>query len=231
MLLAFTASSANATTVYTLMGDLLSDMGQDSTNSTVTHAQRLRLLTRGQNAVATIIGGIETQTKIALDSAKSDYALGSYWGIEAVMYKTDADYIYLRRVLPEDLGTKKFSAFAQPADKVEGQSEAATTLERYAIFKDTLLVYPALPNMAGDTLYIKGFTAPASLDSLNQTTQMKFWTDDFVVEAAVFFWNKRDLSLADELAWWTSFAQRIIAAQSLYVRKVSAVQQTGVATP
>lgn len=213
------------------MGDLLSDMGQDSTNSTVTHAQRLRLLTRGQNAVATIIGGVETQTKIPLRDTCADYSLGSYWGIDAVMYKTDADYIYLQRVLPEDLGTKKFSAFTPQTSKPEGETDAATTLERYAIFKDTLMIYPALSNMDGDTLFIKGFTAPASLDSLNQTTQMKFWTDDFVVEAAVFFWNKRDLSLADELSWWTSFAQRIIAAQSLYVRKVSAVQQTGVAAP
>lgn len=226
LLLAFCAG-AKATTVATLMDDLLSDLGQDSSNSQYTHAQRMRFLNRGQNAVATIIGGVEYTQRIPLVDSSADYALASgFWGIEAVLYRRSIDYLKLSYELPRNFGTAKFSSLVLRDSIKEGKTEQATVVEQYSIFNDTLMIYPASVPLTGDTLLAKIFVAPASLDSLSQTTQMKFWTDDFVVEAAVFFANKRDLSLADELSWWTSFANRILAAQSLYARPT----KQGVAT-
>lgn len=218
-LLALTVSSANATTVATLMNDLLSDLGQDSSNSQYTHAQRMRFLNRGQNSVAMIIGGIEQTQRIALVDSSADYALASgYWGIEAILYRRDIDYLKLSYELPRNFGTAKFSSLVMRDSIKEGKTDQATTVEQYAIFNDTLMIYPASVALTGDTLLAKIFVAPASLDSLSQTTQMKFWTDDFVVEAAAFFANKRDLTLADELSWWASFTTRVLNAQSLYAR-------------
>lgn len=217
-----------ATSVSTLMGDFLSDMGEDSTNSRFTHAQRLRFLNRATQAVSVIIGGVEVTQRIPLVNDKAEYALSTgYWGLETVMLRKDNNYVQLERVLPRDLGTNKYSVLVDPNLIREPKSEAATIVERYAIFDDTLLIYPTLPSFGYDTLYVKCFTAPASLDSLSQPTELKFWTDDYVVEAAGFYANRRDLTLADEVSWWQSFMQRIVTAQSLYIRTQPV--QTGVA--
>lgn len=217
------SSNANATTVATLVADFRSDIGQeDSTNSKFTNVQVRRLLTRAQSAVATIIGGVPVQSKIKLEGKKTAYSLStSLWGYEAVMFKKAVDYINLDRVDIEELGTQKFKSLPTTTGSTvtEGPSDKTTQVEQYAIFDDTLFIYPTLEKPSNDTLYVMGYGATSALVLDTQTVEMKVWTDEFVVEAAVFMGSKRDLSAADEAAFWQSFYTRVLSAQVLYAKK------------
>lgn len=219
---------ASATTVATLISDFRSDIGQeDSTNSNYTNAQVRRLLTRGQTMVSTIIGGLPIQSKIALVNQKTAYSLSTaLWGYEAALFKKSVDYIQLQLVDMADLGTEKFKSLptGDGTKPTEGETDKQTQIEQYAIFDDTIFIYPTLSKFSSDTLHVMGYGATASLDSNSQTTELKVWTDEFVIEAAVFLANKRDLSLGDETSWWTSFYNRVLAAQSLYAKKQPALR-------
>lgn len=210
-------------TVAELIADFRSDIAEpDSTTinggTRFTNAQVRRLLTRGQQLVAQIIGGVEADTAIVLSKSVPHYALPvTAYSVRSCKFINNFDYVLMTQVPHELLGVML---------EVQGQQVGPSTQPLFwSVFNQTVWIAPSDLVGNGDTLKVSFRRWPGDLDSNAQVPQLPEYAGEFITEAAVFNAHKRDLTLAEQDAWLVNFRERVDAVVMTHKEPPATVKQ------
>lgn len=190
----FIPEISQATTVGTLITRLRERLNQtDSTNSNWTNIRLRDNLWQSARDVALLTENNEIDTTIKLTAKYRDYTLPNSWyGVRAVSYIVAGEVNYLARTDPDRLGASK--------DSLGNPIKYSHPVE-FAWFKNKIKVFPTQPNFPYDSLVISGYQMPASLDSNSQVMSLPEYTDQFVIERALFLCQSPDMSIPDQTSW------------------------------